>query len=146
MEQQPPPPQTLRDRFSGLWHIKRDIYDLDSEWIGKFAGQARFTPDGDDLAYLEEGHLKFGGLTAMKATRAYRWTFPGDGQIAVQFDDGRAFHAFDATQTRARASHYCDPDDYDVTYDFTQWPEWRAAWRVEGPRKDYRMVSIYTRL
>ena len=139
-------PQTLREKFAGVWMLRRDIYDLDSEWIGRFQGQATFNLRGDDaLDYHEEGKLAFGGLTAMTATRDYSWHFPGAGRVAVAFDDGRPFHEFDARQTRAEASHYCDPDDYAVTYDFAKWPEWRAEWRVEGPRKDYRMVSIFTR-
>ena len=138
-------PQTLAMRFAGLWHLRRDIYDLDSEWIGRFAGQATFTPRDGGLDYFEDGQLQFGGLTAMTATRSYRWTFPEGTIVQVAFDDGRPFHSFDAAQSRAEASHYCDPDLYEVTYDFTTWPEWRAAWRVEGPRKDYRMVSIYSR-
>ncbi len=133
------------DRFVGDWNLRRDIYDLDSEWIGRFKGGASFVENDGGLDYAEEGKLQFGGLTAIKATRKYRWTFPGGTTIAVLFDDGRDFHEFDSSQKVAQASHYCDPDEYDVTYDFSRWPEWRAAWRVEGPRKSYRMVSIYTR-
>lgn len=138
-------PQTLQDRFSGVWMLRRDIYDLDSEWIGRFTGHATLDRDNDALAYFEQGKLKFGGLNSITATRAYRWTFPGAGRVAVAFEDGRRFHEFDANLTRAKASHYCDPDTYEVAYVFANWPEWRAEWRVEGPRKNYRMVSIYTR-
>lgn len=132
------------DRFKGAWRLSRDIYDIDSEWLGRFLGQATFTQDGDALAYFEEGKLQFGGLTAMTATRVYRWEFAGD-IVLVKFEDGRSFHSFDASAGRPQASHYCDPDDYDVTYDFRNWPKWRAEWRVEGPRKNYRMVSRYCR-
>lgn len=139
-------PQTLKDRFAGSWTLRRDIFDVDSQWLGKFRGRAQFSPDGQGcLSYHEEGQLRFGGLAAMTATRDYIWTFPGGSQVAVLFDDARPFHRFDAALPRAKASHYCDPDDYAVTYDFSRWPEWRAEWRVEGPRKDYRMVSIYER-
>ena len=138
-------PLALRDKFIGLWIIERDILDLDSEWIGRFDGQAEFKPSEEGLLYTEEGRLAFGGLEAMKATRSYTWRFPGATRVEVDFDDGSPFHGFDLGAGRVEASHYCDPDQYDVAYDFSAWPEWRAEWRVEGPRKDYRMVSIYRR-
>lgn len=136
-------------RFEGVWDLKRHIYDLDSEWLGKFEGQAKFSRTRGGLHYREEGKLQFGGLTAMTATRDYDWEFPDTGAAAglvrIRFEDGRHFHDFDPEAARPKASHYCDPDEYDVTYDFRKWPDWRAEWRVEGPKKDYRMVSMYTR-
>ena len=130
-------------RFKGDWTLNRHIFDLDSQWLGRFEGEAIFTPREDGLYYHEEGKLQFGGLTAMTATRDYIWTFPKDDTVRIMFEDGQHFHDFDASEPRPQASHYCDPDEYDVTYDFRNWPNWRAEWRVEGPRKDYRMVSMY---
>lgn len=130
--------------FAGQWSIRRDILDLDSEWLGRLEGQAVFEPDGDSvLAYHEEGRLKFGGLEDVKATRSYRWHFGDDNKIHVHFSDDAPFHTFEFTDGRAESSHYCDPDMYEVAYEFGKWPLWRAEWRVEGPRKDYRMVTIY---
>jgi len=135
----------LITRFKGEWVLNRHIFDLDSQWLGKFEGVAIMTPSENALHYHEEGKLQFGGLTAMTATRDYTWIFPGKDMVRVMFDDGRHFHDFDATEKRPQATHYCDPDEYDVTYDFRKWPDWRAEWRVEGPKKDYRMVSMYAR-
>lgn len=135
----------LRDRFAGRWALKRDIFNVDAEWLGHLDGHATFRPVDTGLHYLEEGTLEFAGLSATRATRAYRWHFPGAGQIDVRFDDDRPFHTFTYCDGRAHARHFCDPDDYAVTYDFSRWPTWRSEWRVEGPRKDYRMVSIFTR-
>ena len=132
--------------FEGHWAIRRDILDLDSEWLGRLEGQAVFAPQGNGLMlYREEGRLKFGGLEDVQATRDYRWQVHAGGRVEVFFADGSAFHDFAFSYGRAEASHYCDPDTYEVTYDFTRWPEWRAEWRVEGPRKDYRMVTVYSR-
>lgn len=130
--------------FARRWRIRRDILDLDSEWLGKLEGQAVFADQGGGLLlYREEGRLKFGGLEDVQASRDYRWQISDAGRIHVFFADGRAFHDFAFDYARAEASHYCDPDLYEVTYDFTRFPIWRAEWRVEGPRKDYRMVTIY---
>ena len=142
----PPGAAATARLFEGLWNIRRDILDLDSEWLGRMEGQAVFVADGPDvLLYREEGRLKFGGLEDIQATRSYRWYFGADGQIAVTFADGGPFHEFRYRRGRAEASHYCDPDLYEVAYDFTAWPDWRAEWRVEVPRKDYRMVTVYRR-
>ena len=137
--------EEIKARFRGRWAIRRHILDLDSEWLGKFTGIAVFSPVEAGLHYREEGKLQFGGLTAVRAERVYVWTVLAADRVRVLFEDGTHFHDFDPGQPRPKASHFCDPDDYDVTYDFSRWPEWRAEWRVEGPRKDYRLVSIYTR-
>jgi len=136
--------QELIERFKGDWTLSRHIFDLDSQWLGRFEGQAIIIETEKGLHYHEEGKLQFGGLTAMTATRDYIWTLPDAKTVRVLFEDGKHFHDFDPTEPRPQATHYCDPDEYDVTYDFRKWPEWRAEWRVEGPKKDYRMVSMYS--
>ncbi len=135
-----------RDRFQGKWTLFRHIFDLDSQWLGKFEGLAELSPDGDGLEYYEEGHLQFGGLHAIKATRRYFWAFPSPERVEVSFEDGKPFHFFLPDAARSEDTHFCDPDTYDATYDFTNWPIWRVEWRVEGPKKDYRMVSVYAPL
>ncbi|WP_316013143.1 DUF6314 family protein [Roseobacter sp. HKCCA0434] len=130
--------------FTGHWTITRDVFDLDSNWTGRFTGQGTFTPARGGLDYLEEGELRFAGLPPFKATRRYRYD-ASDGLIEVRFEDGRFFHAFDPAVSGTEAHHFCDPDSYDVRYLFDLPHEWRAEWRVEGPRKDYRMVTIYRR-
>lgn len=132
-----------RERFEGRWSLFRHIFDLDSQWLGKFEGEAALTAREDGLDYAEEGHLQFGGLHAIKATRNYIWTFPSPERVEVFFEDGKEFHYFEPNEPRSEATHFCDPDTYDATYDFTGWPIWRVEWRVEGPKKDYRMVSVY---
>jgi hypothetical protein len=135
----------IKARFEGAWNIDRHILDLDSEWLGRFHGEARFKADRGRLLYHEEGMLQFGGLTASRATRNYIWTFPSDTEVKILFENGDDFHVFNPQDPRPFARHFCDPDEYDVTYDFRRWPQWRAEWRVEGPKKDYRMVSTYER-
>lgn len=135
--------------FIGRWTIRRDIFDLDSNWTGRFEGVGLFQPRGTGLSYgglsyVEEGELRFAGLPSFKATRAYHW-YADEPYIIVEFEDGRFFHRFDPRQHTTQASHFCDPDTYDVRYVFDLPESWRAEWRVEGPRKDYRMVTNYTR-
>ena len=78
----------------------------------------------------------------MQAERRDLWRQDGS-RIVVDFADGRPFHDF--RPDSPEASHRCDPDSYAVRYDFRAWPIWCSTWRVTGPRKDYDMVSTYTR-
>lgn len=127
--------------FAGPWRVERRIDDRQAGAQGHFVGQALLAPDGAGLLYREEGLLSFPGMAPMQATRSYLWRTQAD-EIAVFFEDGRRFHVIGET---GQDRHWCDPDIYDVHYDFSRWPEWSARWDVSGPRKDYTMVSHYRR-
>ncbi|QDL91840.1 trigger factor [Paroceanicella profunda] len=132
-------------RFLGHWQVDRHVHDLDAARTGRFEGRASFSPVPGGLLYEEMGTLRLGGL-AMRAARRYLYRFPEGGEVRVYFDDGRFFHAFDPGAARAEALHLCPPDRYEVAYLFGPDPhDWRSEWRVEGPRKDYRLVTRYTR-
>jgi len=79
------------------------------------------------------------GQVPMTAVRRYIW----QPDLTVWFDDGRFFHQVPGRG--GQTQHWCDPDMYKVAYDFTHWPQFQVTWEVSGPRKDYRMVSQYTR-
>ena len=127
--------------FLGFWRLERVIVPAQGP-AARFTGQARFTPEGAALRYHEEGELTLPGAAPMRAERRYLWRAEGE-EIAVFFDDGRPFHRF--SPAAPAAHHWCDPDDYRVSYDFAAWPAWSAEWRVKGPRKDYTMRSEYRR-
>ena len=126
--------------FSGRWSLTRAIDDRHGGQ-GHFVGSAVFTPDGRGLDYAETGTLSLAAGGSFAATRRYRWQAKG-AEIAVFFEDGKFFHRFTPSSTAA-ATHFCDPDDYGVDYDFSDWPKWQSRWTVLGPRKDYTMVSCY---
>lgn len=128
--------------FIGEWRIRRRIEDRLSGQQGRFEGQAWFRPDGAVLRYREEGRLFLASAPPMTAVRDYVW-HDSTGRIAVDYGDGRPFHDFDPAAPAAR--HFCDPDDYRVSYDFSRWPDWQAEWTVSGPRKDYTMLSRFAR-
>ena len=134
-------PLRLAD-FIGDWRLKREVTEA-SGAQARFLGVARFVPEGAGLRCLERGELVLEGGARMHAERACLWREEG-GRIHVSFADGRAFHDF-VPDGQADARHWCDPDDYRVAYDFSGWPVWRAIWRVRGPRKDYTMVSDFSR-
>ncbi|KUF11504.1 DUF6314 family protein [Pseudoponticoccus marisrubri] len=128
-------PRELAD-FLGQWALSREIRHDDGS-AARFDGLAEWRPEGDGALYVEQGTLEMPGQGRFAAERRYRWA----ADLAVFFEDGRYFH-----QVPARGgtdTHWCDPDRYEVSYDFADWPRWQARWRVRGPRKGYVMVSSY---
>jgi len=131
--------------FEGRWRIARRIEDQWMSTTGLFEGVARFTADGQGLSYREVGELRLPQEAPMAASRNFLWREDGDG-IAVFYADGAPFHRIAGDAPVVQAWHACGQDDYEVSYNFTRWPDWRAIWRVRGPRKDYVSITDYTRL
>lgn len=91
------------------------------------------------MIYREEGTLTLKGQPPIHAEREYRW----EEDLSVWFSDGRFFH--NVPKEGGRTNHWCDPDTYNVLYEFADWPKFKVTWDVCGPRKDYRSVSLYER-
>lgn len=127
--------------FEGTWRLERDVVHEGAP-PARFEGEARFVSGQGGLIYREAGLLTVAGQVPMRAERGYLWRAGKSGGIDVIFEDGRFFHSITSS---AEARHWCDPDMYDVCYDFEDWPDWSATWQVRGPRKAYRMVSRYSR-
>ena len=123
----------------------RSIEDRLSGKKGQLTGTAVLTPSDAGLRYEENGALTYGDEPPLTASRVYLWSKGKAGSIDVAFGDGGEFHSFSLGRTMPEATHICDPDMYYVTYDFSSWPRWSNAWRVVGPRKNYRMQSTYVR-
>ncbi len=130
--------------FVGQWRLTRQIDDRRAGATGHMEGQATFTPIGHALRYFEEGQLRLGDGPMLEAQRIYLWDFDGE-EVAMRFEDGRAFHRFRPAGLSPGTEHPCGDDLYRVEYDFTAWPIWSATWEVSGPRKDYTFVSRYSR-
>lgn len=122
--------------FQGSWQVHRDITPV-ADPPGRFHGVATWTPVPQGLTYHETGRLQVGAHPPMQAERRYLWR----DDLTVWFEDGRFFHQ--VPPEGGETGHWCDPDQYDVTYDFTGWPRFRVTWRVKGPAKDYTMVTDY---
>lgn len=132
------PARCLAD-FFGTWRIRRDICPVEGPQA-RFEGKAEWSKVPDGAVYVEKGQLHMPGQGTFEAERRYHW----HEDLRVFFDDGRFFHAVPAQG--GESAHWCDPDQYDATYQFSDWPEWSCRWRVKGPRKDYEMLSRYCRM
>ena len=129
--------RTLSD-FEGVWMFDRVVEHASGD-RATVTGRATFTCDGAGLVQEEVGRMSLNGAPPLCATRRYLWR----AGLQVCFEDGRDFHTVPAEG--GTAEHWCDPDHYTVQYEFGSWPDWTATWTVQGPNKDYRMVTRYTR-
>lgn len=129
--------------LEGRWHLSRVITHGDGR-EDRLEGEAIFTRAGPRLVQEEIGTLCTGGQE-FEARQRYLWA-EAAGRIDVSFADNRPFHSIPLNDSTPQTVHLCPPDRYEVAYDFTHWPHWRATWTVEGPRKDYVMVSTYRRV
>ena len=66
---------------------------------------------------------------------------PAGGGVQVRFPDGRAFVGMDE-RARQHVRHLCGNDLYRGRFLFGE-GEWREAWTVRGPRKDYISLTRY---
>ena len=131
-------------RLEGAWRLERRILH-DEGREDRFEGEAVFQRSGPRLIHDETGWLSPSqGGAPLRATRRYIWALTGD-RVEVSFADMRPFHSFPLTAEAPTATHLCPPDRYEVSYDFSGFPEWRSVWRVDGPRKAYEMVNVFSR-
>lgn len=127
--------------FLGHWQLERKIVDVFSKTDARFSGTAQIFDEGARWIYRETGKLTMKDAKPMTAERRYIWQADAEG-VDIHFEDGRFFHRLKCAGD-AEAAHWCDPDQYDVVYDFAYWPEWQNTWHVRGPKKNYAMTSAY---
>ncbi|SPF75624.1 hypothetical protein ALP8811_00617 [Aliiroseovarius pelagivivens] len=130
--------------FLGEWQIEREVAE-ETGAVHRLSGAAVFSAEPGGLLYREEGQLVTENGASFAASRVYHWCGLGDGRVKVLFADGRDFHMIDLTVAQPEDLHWCDPDQYRVSFDFSLWPTWQSVWNVSGPRKGYRMVTRYRR-
>ena len=130
--------------LEGRWRLSRVIVHSDGN-KDEFEGEAIFRRSGPRLIQDEAGWLTpERAPTRMKATRRYIWS--GDGnRLDVAFEDMRPFHSVPLGIATPGTTYLCPPDRYEVSYDFKDFPDWSSVWDVEGPRKNYRMISHFRR-
>ncbi|QPF92636.1 DUF6314 family protein [Bradyrhizobium commune] len=135
-------------RFVGSWSFDRVI-----EGQATMRGIAVFTPlDTERLVYREQGDLTLANGTALQAEREYIFA-SRDGGFEVFFKENppRLFHVISLSaslrgEPSGSAGHLCNRDYYQSTYSFLADGRFVIRHVVSGPRKDYTMVTTYTRL
>ena len=136
-------PTKLAD-FAGDWNIDRRIEDRLAKRTAQLKGTALFAWSGTDLIYSEAGMLTLDDGPALSTQQEYLWQTDGS-EVRVYFANRAPFHRFPLSVPIANASYWCDPDQYDVRYEFRNWPVWTVTWTVHGPRKDYISITRFER-
>jgi hypothetical protein len=129
-------PEARLAALEGRWSVRRAIRHADGA-RARFRGVAEWAPAGAGLRCEERGRLEQGGA-AFEAARVTLWAVEA-GRLTIRLADGRPFCAV----TEGWARHDCAPDVYLMRHGFACWPCWTLRWRVTGPRKDWRALSVY---
>ena len=130
--------------LTGSWRIFRRIDDRLCGTTGRLSGAATFVSAPVGLLYEERGRLALGAYRG-EADRSYTFVLTGPWTAEVRFADGRLFHLLDLSNGFAAVSHDCVPDRYDGLYRVDTPDRWTQAWCINGPRKQARLVTVYSR-
>lgn len=134
----------LRTFLAGRWRIARRISDARAGMLGRLTGWATFAPSADELVHDEEGHLKFGAYRG-PATRRYHLVIDHPSGGMVRHADGSPFHPLELLSGTAEIRHRCGGDDYRGRYRVLDENRFTVSWQVTGPRKQYRLATLYRR-
>jgi hypothetical protein len=142
----------LFECFVGHWVLEREI-----PGIASFSGAAEFTATSapDVLAYAESGILAIASGHKASASRRLLYCRIGE-RLAIKDDDsirrGTLLHllAFGRPSVgdgwlAAGHRHCCGTDMYDLEMTIIAPDRFETRYRVQGPRKDYRMLTAYRR-
>jgi len=136
----------LKSVFSGRWIVSRTSNNMPF-----FEGEAIFTQLGVNfLHYFEEGKVIYPNGFETTSYQNYYFELKGNA-FSVFFDESkmRLFHHIELKQNGheyfGAASHLCINDLYDSSYNFIHEDNWSLHHKVQGPRKDYKLVTLYTR-
>jgi hypothetical protein len=139
-------PDEVFRRLVGTWKIERSI-----EGHGTLAGEAVFAPTDDGmLAYRERGELRLDSGAVLTAEREYLFARrPGGLSVFFAEKPPRLFHEVILTggeeYLQATADHLCNADHYRSDYAFKADGSFVIRHVVRGPKKDYAIVTVYTR-
>ncbi|OIW34660.1 hypothetical protein CONLIGDRAFT_675627 [Coniochaeta ligniaria NRRL 30616] len=121
---------------------------------------------GMEYLYVEDGEFRADSGLVFRATRRYVYRYDeGADRLSVWFvrtdEQKRADYLFHEVEFdvppkedggrgwTAKSGHLCVDDYYDVKYEFrfeaVNLREWRCAYSVEGPKKDYTIDGTYKR-
>lgn len=164
--------------LQGTWTLSRTLKSALSTFpSGTFTGTAQFLPRfptdpsfDSEYLYIESGDFVTDTGMTFTASRRYVYRYREDTDTLslwfVKTDDNLGvdylFHEMEIlvpedsnkqggkkSGWKAKSSHLCIADTYDVEYEFrfkgVNIEEWRQEYSVKGPNKDYRIKNEYRR-
>lgn len=126
-----------KDSFlHGNWTLTRHIDDRHSN--------TRMTATGtltvDNTLWAEQGILD-----GNKFTQNYGLVFDNKGGLTVNFPDGRLFYTLENQTQPQTIDHRCGNDHYQGEYTVQSQTQFTQIWKVKGPKKEYTMITEYSR-
>lgn len=144
----------LIDIFAGEWNFKREIrYLQTNELFATAIGNAVFTKSVEPnvLLYNETGKLTLSATnTTTNFYKNYCYQFSGD-HFQVYFSDSCKPQAlyqnyrYNAAEATPVQEHLCNADTYNTKYLFDEQNAFRQKVEVMGPRKNYSIVTLFSR-
>lgn len=131
----------------GLWKINRTIIHNNPYSHVEISGTASFSLHNDVLLYHEKANLK--NLTQYETYgyRRYRYIYDQNAQkLFKYFDDGKLFYELHFENGSASGHHLCNDDTYSAKYQFLSDKNFSLSYEVQGPKKDYRILTEYVLL
>lgn len=140
-----------RAYFVGGWRLERRIEDRRGNRVGVAFGEATFaagvekaTATCREALMIDYGGRRFAGEQTML------WRFDRADGPTLLFKDGRFFIAMrfggDGGLLRSDFSHGCGEDLYEGAAEIADENTWRLVWNVRGPRKDYTLDTLHSRI
>lgn len=143
------PASRFQDVFvtlNGTWKLVREISDG-----SRFVGNADFTfLCKDKIRLCEDGILTLPDLKEIPASRSWLWEVRRNNLLDIFYDEEppRPYHSvpvkYIGKEFSGEADHLCDRDLYSGSYTIAK-DRIEIAHRVSGPKKDYRLVSVFSR-
>ena len=137
--------------LEGDWEVRRHFA---GSYSGAFTGKASFAPELEDLStfrYTEQGELTDREGQQFDAKQSYRYRLVM-GQLQVLKREGLEWivmHELEFSRKANVASashvHLCGQDHYATVYQVDFSGTWKLSYAVSGPKKDYRICSVYSR-
>ena len=143
----PPEPDKILESLEGRWRIVRRI-----PGTARLRGVADFTPlRAGQLAYKETGTLLLANGQTTTAEREYIFAAaPAGFDVYFVESPPRLFHEARLSLSNAvlvaECEHLCIADNYRSRYRWRSADRFSIFHRVKGPRKNYCMVTTYTRI
>lgn len=111
---------------------------------GLAVGQAAFTLLTPSLlAYREDLEVHIPGFSEA-VYQEYLYVFE-EGCVYKKFKDNRLFYRLEVSNAEATGAHLCGEDHYQAHYSFLGQNNFTLTYRVKGPRKDYEILTEFTR-
>jgi len=145
------PAEEVFQHLGGKWDVVRHF---EGSYRGVFSGEATLIHRREDTAtyhYEESGELVDGAGHAFAARQRYRYRLSGDGLQVLKCEgsEWELMHKLDFSRegrlALAEHVHLCGEDHYAVRYRVDLEGGWELDYEVRGPKKDYRIRSVYTR-